>query len=120
MRPSMRLQSKRSGATVGVPPLTIDQTSLPMLIRDRKSFLAMRSRAIPASATGAHAYGAVTLGTIALGAFAMGALAIGALAIGRLAVGRARIKRLEIDELVVRRIRVTEQLTTPRTSGTES
>jgi hypothetical protein len=53
------------------------------------------------------------LGAIAIGAIAMGALAIGALAIGRLAIGRARIRRLEIDELVVRYLRVTEQLETP-------
>jgi len=120
--PSIRLQIDRSGATFGVPPLLDPSTerACEMLIRNRKRFLAIRPRAIPAMATGAQAHGAVTLGTIALGAVAMGALAIGALAIGRLVVGRARIKRLEIDELVVRRIQVTEQLTTPRTSGTES
>jgi hypothetical protein len=33
-------------------------------------------------------------------------------------VGRARIRRLEIDELVVRRIRVIEQITPPLASET--
>jgi len=44
---------------------------------------------------------------------ALGAMAVGALYIGRLFVGRARIRWLEIDELVVRRIRVIEQLMPP-------
>ena len=74
-----------------------------------------RSRAFPAIATGTGA-----IGSIALGAMALGAIAIGAIAIGRLAVGRARIKRLEIDELVVRRLRITERLTTPPDSKPES
>lgn len=74
-----------------------------------------RPRATPAAATGAHAVGAVALGAIALGA-----LAIGALAIGRLAIGRARIRRLHIDELVVRRLRVIEQIAIPPGSGAES
>jgi hypothetical protein len=56
------------------------------------------------------------LGSIVIGAAALGALAIGALSVGRLFVGRARIRRLEIDELVVRRIRIIEQLTPPPTS----
>ncbi|WP_418116323.1 hypothetical protein ABL840_18285 [Variovorax sp. NFACC27] len=56
------------------------------------------------------------MGSIVIGAAALGALAIGALSIGRLFVGRARIRRLEIDELVVRRIRVIEQLTPPAAS----
>jgi hypothetical protein len=59
-------------------------------------------------------------GALALGAIAIGALAIGALAIGRLAIGRARIRRLEIDELVVRRLRVTEELEVPPTPDPES
>jgi hypothetical protein len=50
---------------------------------------------------------------LALGALAVGALAIGALAIGRLAIGHARIRRLEIDELVVRKLRVIDELETP-------
>ena len=53
------------------------------------------------------------LGAMALGALATGALAIGALAIGRLVIGRARIGRMEIDELVVRRLRVIEELQNP-------
>ena len=44
---------------------------------------------------------------------AVGSLAVGAVAVGRLVVGRARIRRLEIDELVVRRLRVTDELTVP-------
>jgi hypothetical protein len=74
------------------------------------------ARALPAAATGAHAIGTVALGSVLIGAVALGALAIGALSIGRLSVGRSRIRRLEIDELVVRRIRVIEQLTPPPTS----
>jgi hypothetical protein len=61
-----------------------------------------------------NAVGALALGAVAAGAFAVGALAIGALALGRVAVGRARIGRLEIDELSVRRLRVTEELSVPR------
>jgi hypothetical protein len=51
--------------------------------------------------------------SLALGALALGALAIGAVAIGRLVVGRARIRHLEIDELVVRRLKVTDELAVP-------
>ena len=40
-------------------------------------------------------------------------VAVGALAVGRLAVGQARIRRVEIDELVVRRLRITEELQVP-------
>jgi len=47
-------------------------------------------------------------------------MAVGALYIGRLFVGRARIRWLEIDELVVRRIRVIEQLMPPPTSKPDS
>jgi hypothetical protein len=61
-----------------------------------------------------------SVGAIALGAIAIGALAIGALAIGRLAIGRARIRRLEIDEIVVRRLRVIEDLQAPPKAGPES
>lgn len=67
----------------------------------------------PAVSVGAGAVGAQAVGTLVLAAVAVGALAIGALAIGRLAIGRARIRRLEIDELVVRRLRVVEQLQPP-------
>jgi len=77
---------------------------------------AKTTRAVPAAATGAHAIGTAALGSILIGAAAVGALALGALSIGRLFVGRARIRRLDIDELVVRRIRVLEQLTPPPTS----
>jgi hypothetical protein len=59
------------------------------------------------------------IGAFALGAAAIGALAIGALAIGRLAIGRARIGRLEIDELLVRRLRVIEELQVPPKSDPE-
>jgi len=60
------------------------------------------------------------VGALALGAIAIGALALGALAIGRLAIARARIRRLEIDELVVRHLRVTEELKVPLPSDRES
>ena len=60
-----------------------------------------------------RAFRAVSVGGLALGAVALGALAIGAVAIGRLAIGRARIKRLEIDELVLRRLRVIEEVEVP-------
>jgi len=53
------------------------------------------------------------IGAMAFGAFAVGAVAIGALAIGKLVIERARIRRLEIDELVVRRLRVSEELDIP-------
>jgi hypothetical protein len=68
-----------------------------------------------ASRNALRAFGAVSLGAVALGV-----LAIGALAIGRLAIGRARIKRLEIDELIVRRLRVTEEIGIPPKPGPES
>ncbi len=59
------------------------------------------------------------LGAVAIGAAALGAVAIGALAVGRLAVGQARIRRVEIDELVVRRLRITEELSVPGGSGSK-
>jgi hypothetical protein len=77
----------------------------------------MRSSAVPAKAVGAQSTGALALGGMALGAIALGAVAIGALVIGRLVIGRARIKRLEIDNLVVRRLHITEQLTTSSTTA---
>jgi len=97
-----------------------------MLARERSPRIAQGDRTDPkarfdhrpavkvgAGATGAQAVGAQAIGTLALAAIAVGALAIGALAIGRLAIGRARVRRLEIDELVVRRLRVIEQLQSP-------
>ena len=69
----------------------------------------------PAVSVEAQAVGALALATVAVGA-----LAIGALAIGALAVGRARIRRLEIDELVVRRLRITDELQTPPNRDAES
>ena len=57
------------------------------------------------------------IGALALGALAIGAIAIGAVAIGRLAIGRARIRRLEIDDLIVRRLRLKEELQVRRSPG---
>lgn len=68
---------------------------------------------------GAKAIGTLAIGSVALGALAIGALAVGALAIGRLAIGRTRIRRLEIDELVVRRLRITEDMQGPDGVGAE-
>jgi hypothetical protein len=74
-----------------------------------------RSESTGAEAIGASAIGTSAIGSVVIGALAIGALAIGALAIGRLVIGRARIRRLEIDELVVRRLRITEELEVPVT-----
>ena len=82
---------------------------------DGRTDLKTRPVHIPAVSVGAQA-----VGTLALAAIAVGALAIGALAIGRLAIGRARVRRHEIDELVVRRLRVIEQLQTPPNRDSES
>jgi len=79
----------------------------------------VRPEVLPAAASGAQAHRTVAVGSAVLGALAIGALAIGALAIGRLAIGRARIRRLEIDELVVRRLRIIEQLSTPPKSNSD-
>ena len=70
--------------------------------------LKLRSESIGAKATGASAIGALAIGAVAFGAFA-----IGALAIGSLAIGRTRIRRIEIDDLVVRRLRITEEIQVP-------
>jgi hypothetical protein len=78
--------------------------------------LKLRSESAGATAMGATAIGTSAIGAVALGALAIGALALGALAIGRLAIGRARIRRLEIDELVVRRLRITEEAQLPQTA----
>ena len=64
-----------------------------------------------------EAIGAKAIGALAIGAFAFGALAIGALAIGSLAIGRTRIRRVEIDDLVVRRLRITDELQVPDKFG---
>ena len=69
--------------------------------------LTAKSRALPIFAA------------LALGAIALGAAAIGAVAVGRLAIGRARIRRLEIDELIVRRLKITESLHRPPSSGSD-
>jgi hypothetical protein len=57
--------------------------------------------------------GAKAIGALAVGAIAIGALAIGAVAISRLAIGRTRIRRLEVDELVVRRLRIADEIQMP-------
>jgi hypothetical protein len=57
--------------------------------------------------------GAQAIAALGYGALAIGALAIGAVAIGRVAIGRVQVRRVEIDELVVRRLRVSEDLQTP-------
>ncbi len=63
--------------------------------------------------------GAKAIGALAVGALAIGALAIGAVAIGRLAIGRTRIRRLEVDELVVRKLRITDEVQTPNKLAAE-
>jgi hypothetical protein len=78
--------------------------------------LNLRSESTGAKAIGASAIGTSALVSVVIGALAIGALAIGALAIGRLVIGRARIRRLEIDELVVRRLRITEEVRVPGTT----
>ena len=78
----------------------------------RHTFTAARlekSNAAPALAT----VGMQAIAALGFGALAIGALAIGAVATGRLAIGRVRVRRVEIDELVVRRLRVSEDLQTP-------
>jgi hypothetical protein len=81
--------------------------------------LRLRSDSTGAQALGASAVGTSAIGALAIGALAIGALAIGALAIGRLKIGRARIRRIEIDELVVRRLRITEDMQLPDKSESE-
>lgn len=91
--------------------------------------LYLRSQRIGAEAIGAQATGTKAIGTLAVGAIAIGALAIGALAIGYLTIGRARVRRLEIDELVVRKLRIIDELelseksrgaSTPRAGRTDT
>ena len=67
----------------------------------------------------AFALAGQAVGAVAIGAAALGAIAVGALAVGRLAVGQARIRRVEIDELVVRRLRITEELSVPHGPGSK-
>lgn len=78
--------------------------------------LHLQSESTGAKAIGASAIGTSAVGSVVIGALAIGALAIGAIAIGRLVIGRARIRRLEIDELVVRRLRITEEVQVPVTT----
>lgn len=85
-----------------------------MTMRVRASLDRRLSRRLPKDVATSKA-----LGALALGAVAVGALAIGALAIGRLTIGRARIGRLEIDELLVRRLRVIEELQAPAKNDPE-
>jgi hypothetical protein len=75
--------------------------------------LSVHSESAGATAVGASAIGTITIGTLAIGALAIGALAIGALAIGRLSIRRTRMRRVEIDELVVRRLRITDEIQLP-------
>lgn len=85
-----------------------DSTQQPLPGRRGGSAMGWRSHQVRGASTGLQA-----IGVLALGAAAVGALAIGALAIGKLAVGRARVRRLDIDELVIRKLRVTEELQLP-------
>ena len=82
-------------------------------MRDEANLLRIRE-------SGRTGIAAQSFGAVALGAIAIGALAIGALAIGKLAIGRARIRRLEIDELIVRQLRVTDELHVPSMPDPES
>jgi len=107
-----------SFAPSSAPPFDTDR-ALPKN-RDPMKHKIARVHTVAAVATGAQALGTLAVGSVALGAFALGALTIGALAIGRLAIGKAKIKRLEIDELVVRRLRVAEQLAPPPEPGAET
>ena len=59
------------------------------------------------------------LGAAAIVAAALGAAAVGAVVVGRLVVGQARIRRVEIDELVVRRLRITEEFSVPDGPGSK-
>ena len=77
-----------------------------------------RSRALATRSAFAARPHAGAAGALAVGAFALGAVAVGCLAIGRLAVGRARIRRLELDTLVVRKLKITEQLQVPPAAAT--
>jgi hypothetical protein len=76
----------------------------------------LAARPMPKHGVPALGVAAQATGALALGALAVGAVALGALAIGRVVVGRARIRRLEIDELVVRKLRVTDDMSVPQQS----
>jgi hypothetical protein len=94
-----------------------DRLLLPRSESSRKTrHLNLRSERTGANAIGASAIGTSAIGAVAIGALAIGALAIGALAIGRLAIARTRLRRVEIDELVVRRLRITEEVQVPVTT----
>ncbi len=84
--------------------LNVDQLRIPR----SESSSSARHLTLRSERTGAKAIGA-----LAIGALAIGALAIGAVAIGRLAIGRTRIRRLEVDELVVRRLRIADEIQVP-------
>ena len=86
---------------------------------DRSGRVYLRSQKIGAEAIGAQATGTKALGTLAIGAIAVGAFAIGALSIGLLSIGRARLRRVEIGDLVVRRLRITDELELPEKPGKE-
>jgi hypothetical protein len=86
----------------------------------RSGRLYLRSQKIGGEAIGAQAIGTKAIGTLAIGAIAIGALAIGALAIGYLSIGRARLRRVEIGDLVVRRLRITDELELPEKPKAES
>jgi hypothetical protein len=116
VRPHTRIQARRHHEDHQMP--RPERTSMDDRLNSRRSFT---------SSSGAQSrhhrsvsIGPKAIGALAVGALALGALAIGALAIGRLAIGRSRIRRLEIDELVVRRLRVTEELQTPTKPEAES
>jgi hypothetical protein len=91
-----------------------DQLLLPRSESSGKTrHLNSRLESTGAKAIGASAIGTSAIGSVVIGALAVGALAIGAVAIGRLAIGRARLRRVEIDELIVRRLRITEEVHVP-------
>ncbi|MGH7490065.1 MAG: hypothetical protein ACREMY_31330, partial [bacterium] len=63
---------------------------------------------------------ALAVGALAFGALAVGALAIGSLAVGRIIIGKARFREVEIDDLTVRRLRVLDVGSTPRSPNDRS
>ena len=91
------------------------------MVRRKRELIDDRSKILARSESGnvrhlkvqSEAIGAQAIGALAIGAIAFGALAIGALAIGSLAIGRTRIRRIEVDDLVVRRLRIIEELQVP-------
>src|SRR5207342_729101 len=118
--PGRRVPRERRFVGRGSPETKPGFEDCPMTLRVRDPTDRHPSRGLPQDAHASRSGGprptsvaSHALGALALGAFAIGALAIGAIAIGRLAIGRARIRRLEIDELVVRRLRILEELQAP-------